>query len=172
MSKGKKITLLILGLIIIALIIGIIIVNNKPKLKIVTEKEFVGNYNEINKNNQSIYPLKEHVYKKESKKDTYLFDDKVYLVIGRKNKQFEKVYLYTSKDYDYRDYLLNMIKSINPNLNEKESLKIFDKMVDIDNKKADELGLLINFEKDGYNYITMEKENGKDISFFIYQPKE
>lgn len=172
MNKGKKIILLILSLIIIGLIIGIVVVNNSSKLKIrlITEKEFIDNFNKLNKNNQDVYPMSEYIHKEEEKKDTYLFEDKYYLIIGKRDNYLEKVYLYTEKKNKYADYLLTMIKSFNSKLNDKEAKEIYDKMTDIKNKKADEVGLLVNFTKDGYNYITMEKGNGKDISFFIYAP--
>ncbi|MCI8445450.1 MAG: hypothetical protein HFG15_03330, partial [Bacilli bacterium] len=45
------------------------------------------------------------------------------------------------------------------------------KMNDIEGKKKDQLGFLVDFKDGGYQYITLLKNDDNDLQFFIYLPR-
>lgn len=183
MSKKRKIILIILAILIFILIVLNIIFNcNNDKNmsdveSTISLSSFQEKYNARMKQvDQKLLLESEHLEKDENKKQVYNFDNTYLVITYDDNKNIEKVYFHLSKETynkeEWEEKLQILVKSMNENLSQQDIEKIVQKMQDVDEKKADELGLIVQFEDQNREYLTMEKENGTIIEFFIYVEKE
>lgn len=158
--------------IIIALIIASIILlfliwqQNNKKIEISTLSSFNKSYNSLTDKKLDTYLERESDIRK-----YYKLQESTYLIMEiNSKKEIEKVYLSVLKDTDkniIKDYLLDIVKSVNSNINSKEVKEIVDKLIPTDGMKADELGFYVTLETSGYQYMTVLKD-GK-LNFFVYQ---
>ena len=177
MSKKKIGILLFLGIVIIILVVlNMISFNKKNEDQILTLDLWKEHYQEEMKQVDSNMLLDEKNKEKESdKKLVYRFDNSCYLVVSYDSKKLvEKVYFHVLKEnynnQEFQKRLRVLVKSMKMDLSNNEVNKIVSKLQDIENKKADDLGLLVQFEQENYEYITMEKKEA--LEFFIYSEKE
>lgn len=177
MKKKRGIIISFLAVIIVILLIANLLLeqNNKnEKVNYATKKEIIKNYNQYLKEHQLITKsLKESLIKSTKEKEVYQLEENCYFVIGldSKKKQIEKVYLYIKKDNKrMEEYLYGMVEATLKNKSKKEIKSLVSKMME--NKKANELEIRVDFKKDGYQYMTVQKENGAVFNYFIYYDKK
>lgn len=173
MKKKRILIIVILGIVIVLLILGILLTKKKQEYSIITLSDFETRFTSESKNLDDIYPLEKYSKKKDDEKQVYQFQEDFSLVVSyQSNQQVEKAYFYIKKDDNtlefIKKYLPVLVHAMNSKLSDDDVDKIVEQFVDIEDKKADEFGFLTEFKKDNNTYIVLEKENGKYLSFFIY----
>lgn len=68
-------------------------------------------------------------------------------------------------------YLRILIRAVQPGCTEDTARKLALKMNDITGKEADQLGFLVDFNDNAYQYMTLIKNNDQDLQFFIFLPE-
>lgn len=177
MKKKRMIILGILGVIIVILIVGIIWLDKKKEVSVITISEFQDHFTKLSKQNKIIFSFEKDCQRKDNKKYICQFEDDFYMGLSyNKDKQVEKAYYYVINDENHiskvEQYLSMLVTVMNPKLTKDKIDKIVKKLTNIEGKKADELGFLVEFKEDGNSYMTLEKEDGKYLSFFIYTEAE
>lgn len=173
MKKKRMIVLGILGIIIILLLGGIIFLENNKNSPLITLSQFQERFTRLSKQNNIGFAFDKDCHKKDHEKYVCEFEDDFYMGISyNQNKTVQKVYYYVKNEEIYLSkmeaYLPILIGTVNSKLSNKRINEIVQKLTDIENKKADELGFLVEFKEDSNSYMTLEKEDGRYISFFIY----
>lgn len=180
MRKDQKLQtwqIITLGLLTLCIIVLAILLVLKKNHRIATKTgltvtEFEQNFKT---NGQEIEQLA-HFEKKQTKKtDTkhvFTLDDDFYLgVLFTDQKQVTKSYYYVKKDLysssTMMSFLIPLIKSMDMKLTKTEVTEIAKRLTDIEHKKADELGFFVQFQKNNYEYMVLEKEQGAYLQFFI-----
>ena len=165
----KKISIIIIGFLIIfatSFTILNLVDTKKNHVQHLTKQQILNNYESYLKENNLISDSLLLV-RKTDEKEVYELTNDCYFVIGFSKNNVEKVYLYLKKgEKNESKYLEGMIYSINPNMQEKKRDEIMTRMMK--NEKADELGIMADFKIGNYQYLTLEKENGDAINYFIY----
>lgn len=170
--KNKKIMIVVsLIIVIVLLCIGIWVTNQHyTELKL---DQFITQFERLSKQDDKIYPLKKYTKEQTDGKVTYEFQDGFYMRVSYDTNQIvEKAYYSIKRDGNelelMRKYLPILIATMNPKLSNQEIENIVKRLTDITGQKADEFGFLVEFEEQGSSYMTLEKENGTYLSFFIY----
>ncbi len=178
MTKKRIGILVVLGIIILSLVILNLLPSKQVEKEELTLERFYNRYQkEMKQVDKTMLLDTKYQTKKEDKKLVYHFENDCYLVISyNQEKHVEKVYFHVLKENykksDFQKRLSVLVKSMNPNLSEDGIQEIVSSLQEIEGKKADEVGLLVQFEQEQREYITMEKENGKALEFFVYLEKE
>ncbi len=172
MRKKRLVIISCLAILIVLLVIGNLILVNKNEEKEVSylsKQEVLDNYNNYLKDSGLLTKsLSDVQIRKEEEKEIYELAKDCYFVMSSDSDSIEKVYLYMKKENKKQEaYLEGMIEAVQPELLEKKKDSLLEQMTASD-KNANELGVLEDFTKDGYQYMTIEKENGTMINYFIY----
>lgn len=171
MRKKRLVIISCLAILIVVLIIGnmILATRRKEVIAYLTKQEILKNY-EVYLQEQHLLTksLKEVQTHKSEEKEIYELANDCYFVMSFHNNSIEKVYLYMKKENRKQEtYLEGMIDAVQPKLSMKKKEAVLNQMLAHD-EKASELGVLEDFTKYGYQYMTIEKENGTMINYFIY----
>lgn len=174
MKKKRMIVIGILGVIIIILIVGIMCLNKKKEVSVITLSEFQDHFTKLSKQNKIAFSFEKDCQLKDNEKYICQFADDFYMGLSyNKDKQVAKAYYYVPNDKDHiskmNQYLTMLVTVMNPNLTKDKTDDIVKKLTNITGKKADEVGFLVEFQESGNSYMTLEKEDGKYLSFFIYK---
>lgn len=171
MRKKRLVIISCLAILIVLLVIGNIILKTRKKEPItyLSKQEILKNYETyLQKHDLLTKSLKEVQTDKSEEKEIYELANDCYFVMSFHSNSIEKVYLYMKKENrNQKIYLEGMIDAVQPELSIKRKEEILNQML-ASNKKANELGVLEDFTKDGYQYMTIEKENATMINYFIY----
>lgn len=177
-AKWQLVTLLVLASMIIVL--GIILclqsrAETSPKSS-VSLAEFDHQLQMNVSQNDELQDLEMIPIKGEKKRYHYQFTEDISLVVSvDDDNNVEKVYYYIKRSAWKAElmtmYLEILIRTIHPEWSEDAIRKLALKMNDIEGKKKDQLGFLVDFKDGGYQYITLLKNYDNDLQFFIYLPR-
>lgn len=180
MEKEKKlqtwqiVTLVGLTLCIIVLAVLLVLKNNwfTGQQAPFTLTEFEHNFSIHGKEIKELADFQKQQTKKTDTKRVFTLADDFYLgVLLNHQEQVTKSYYYVKKDLystmKMATFLVPLIQSMDSQLSKEDATKVAQQLTDITHKQADELGFLVQFQKNHYEYMLLEKEKGAYLQFFI-----